>query len=132
MPTQRVVILAASLGLLVSCSRPTPKPTAGASRWVLLSAPHLMNKDEGGEPCTGQPYVRAPFSDWENLGEYNSFQECAAAMWAPKSDPNPELHQKGKLSAAELMLGFRCVQATDARLSSPPPYNWEAETTADH
>ena len=92
-----------------------------------------MNKDkEGeGEPCTGKPYVRAPLADWERLGEYNSFQECAAAINAPHRDTAPEIHQKGKLTPSELMLGFRCVQTTDTRLSSPPPYNWETESLAE-
>jgi len=52
-------------------------------------------------------------------------------MWAPKSDPNKELHSKGKLSEAEKMLGFKCIRTNDRRLFDPPPYNWELESRKD-
>src|SRR5438552_3442186 len=82
------------------CSRPAPKSTAvPPSRWALLVAPSLMNKNEHGEPCTGTPYVRAPLADWEKLGEYDSFQQCAAAISAPGSDSAREPHRKGKMCA---------------------------------
>ena len=131
MSTLKTLILGASLIVLSQCSRPEAKPPAvQASGWVLLVAPQLMDKNRDSEPCTGMPYVRAPLADWEKLGQFNSFQECAAAISERKPDTEPN-HQEGRLTPAERMLGFKCVLAADARLSSPPPYNWKAETAAD-
>ena len=79
-----------------------------------------MNEDE---PGTGTPYLRAPLSDWKQLGDYTSFQECAAAIDSPNNDPNHDLHNSGKLSLAERALGFACVKNIDERLLSPPPYD---------
>ena len=126
--------------LLLSCSRssstnqtPSNQPTASQpARWLLLVAPKLLPDDcEQSEPCTGTPYVRAPYVDWTREGEYNSFEECARAINAPQPDPNAELHRQGKLSQGELLVGFRCVQTSDPRLTSQPKYNWEAEAQAD-
>jgi len=123
--------------LLSSCSRSSPTPPSQPSpnqptRWLLIVAPKLLADDcEKSEPCKGTPYVRAPFSDWTKEGEYNSFEECGRAITAPQPDPNAELHRQGKLSKDELLVGFRCVQATDPRLTSQPPYNWETEAQAD-
>lgn len=125
MPIHKLFVLGAAILMLSQCSQPAPK-----GRWALLVAPSLMHKTGEGEPCTGTPYVRAPLSDWEKLGEYDSFQQCAAAISAPNPDTS-EAHQKGKLSPGELMLGFRCVQTDDVRLSSRPPYNWKTETIAE-
>lgn len=133
----RLTLLVLVCLLLSSCSRSTPtnqpqtaQPTPGQpSRWVLLVAPKLLPDDcQESEPCTGKPYVRAPYSDWTREGEeFGSFEECARAINAPQPDPNAELHRQGKLSAGELLVGFRCVPITDPRLTSPPPYNWEVE-----
>jgi hypothetical protein len=126
--------------LLSSCSRssstnqtssgqPTP---AQPARWLLLVAPKLLPDDcEKSEPCTGTPYVRAPYADWTREGEYNSFEECARAINDPQPDPNAELHRQGKLTKGELLVGFRCVLTKDPRLTSQPPYNWETEAQAD-
>ena len=43
-----------------------------------------MNEDE---PGMGTPYLRAPLSDWKQLGDYASFQECAAAIRSRHNDP---------------------------------------------
>jgi hypothetical protein len=72
----------------------------------------------------------APLADWEKLGEYNSFQECAAGINAPHSD-NEQEHQRGKLTKGELMLGFKCVQTSDERLTSPRPYNWKTDSLVE-
>ena len=123
--------------VLSSCSRSSPTnqtPTSQPSpaRWVLLVAPKLLPDDcEQSQPCTGVPYVRAPYSDWTREGEYGSFEECGKAITAPQPDPNAELHKQGKLSKDELLVGFRCVPTTDPRLTSQPPYNWEAEAQSD-
>jgi len=99
---------------------------------LLIVAPKLLTDDcEKSEPCKGTPYVRAPYADWTKEGEYNSFEECGRAITAPQPDPNAELHRQGKLSKDELLVGFRCVQATDPRLTSQSPYNWETEAQAD-
>lgn len=126
--------------LMLSCSRssPTNSPQGQASpspnqpaRWVLLVAPKLLPDDcEQSEPCKGTPYVRAPYSDWTREGEYGSFEECGRAINAPQPDANADLHRQGKLSQDELLVGFRCVPNTDPRLTSPAPYNWEAEATS--
>jgi hypothetical protein len=125
--------------LVSSCSRssstnqtPSQATPSQPARFLLLVAPKLLPDDcEQSEPCTGTPYVRAPYADWTKEGEYNSFEECARAINAPKSDPNAELHRQGKLSKEELLVGFRCVPTTDPRLTSQSPYNWEAEAQAD-
>ena len=126
--------------LLSSCSRsgpatnqmPSNQPSPAQPRWVLLVAPKLLPDDcEQSEPCTGVPYVRAPYSDWTREGEFGSFEECGRAITAPQPDPNAELHRQGKLSQSELLVGFRCVPTTDPRLTSHPPYNWETEAQAD-
>lgn len=123
--------------LLSSCSRSSPtnqaQPTPSQpARWALLVAPKLLPDDcEQSEPCTGTPYVRAPFADWTREGEYKSFEECAQAINAPQPDPNAELHKQGKLSKDELLVGFRCIPTTDPRLTSQPRYNWEAEAQVE-
>ena len=129
----RTILLTAVLCLAsINCSRPI-QPTANQStRWVLLSAPHLLPLDcENQEPCTGRVYIRAPLADWERIGEYDTFQQCAAGIWAPKPDGSASVHSQGKLTDAEKMLGFKCVQLDDKRLLSPAPYDWKAETLAD-
>jgi hypothetical protein len=71
-------------------------------------------------------------SDWQRIGEYDTFQQCAAGIYTPKPDAgDAKLHNAGKLDAAEKMLGFRCVQLNDKRLLSPPPYDENSETLAD-
>ena len=136
----RFACLVVACLLLLSCSRSGPTNQTPASqpssaqpaRWVLLVAPKLLPDNcEQSEPCTGTPYVRAPYSDWTREGEYGSFEECGRAINAPQPDPNAELHRQGKLSQGELLIGFRCVQTTDPRLTSHPPYNWETEAQAD-
>lgn len=101
---------------------------------MLLVAPKLLPDNcQELEPCTGQPYVRAPFSDWTREGEeFGSFEECARAIAAPQPDPNAELHRQGKLSQEEMLVGFRCIPTTDPRLTSQPPYNWQVEALKDH
>ena len=101
--------------VLLSCFQ---SPTEAS--WILLNAPYLMNDDE---PGTGTPYLRAPLSDWKQLGNYPSYEECATAIWKPKSDPNYALHRSKKLTITERALGFACVKSTDSRLSSPPRYD---------
>jgi len=133
----RLTLLVVACLLLSSCLRQSPtnqtqtaQPSPGQpARWLLLVAPKLLPDDcKESEPCTGKPYVRAPYSDWTREGEeYASFEECARAINAPQPDPNAELHKQGKLSQAELLVGFRCVPTTDPRLTSTPPYNWEVE-----
>jgi hypothetical protein len=139
MNISRSLLLALSL-LFVSCGRPSqpqpsPSPTP-SGRWVLLGAPHLLPTDcEHGEPCTGTVYVRAPLADWERLGEYKSWRDCAASM--SSNDPDAaakdtdENHKQGKLTKAERMLGLMCVQTNDSRLLSPPPYDWEKESLGE-
>ena len=139
-PVQEFAFLVVVCLVVTSCSgsnttnqsstgQPSP---AQPARWVLLAAPKLLPDDcEQSEPCRGTPYVRAPYSDWEREGEYGSFEECGRAITAPQPDPNAELHRQGKLSKEELLVGFRCVQTTDPRLTSQPPYNWETEAQAD-
>lgn len=136
----RSIFLVVVCLLLSSCSRssstnqtPPGQPTPSQpNRWVLLVAPKLLPDDcEQSEPCTGTPYVRAPYADWTREGEYNSFEECARAINAPQPDPNAELHRQGKLSKGEMLVGFRCVPTTEPRLTSQPRYNWETEAQAD-
>jgi hypothetical protein len=124
---------------VVSCSRsgstnqtPSQATPSQPVRFLLLVAPKLLPDDcEKSEPCTGVPYVRAPYADWTKEGEYNSFEECARAINAPQADPNAELHRQGKLSKDELLVGFRCVPTTDPRLTSQPPYNWDTAAQAE-
>jgi hypothetical protein len=113
---KKIIILTFVFLVLFSCARKDAEV-----RWILLNAPYLMNEDE---PGTGTPYLRAPLSDWKQLGDYTSFQECAAAISSPHNDPNHDLHHSGKLSLAERALGFACVKNIDERLLSPPPYDW--------
>ena len=123
-----VALLVVTLSLS-SCSEQTASGQKAQNRWVLLSAPQLLPEQcNPKEPCTGTVYVRAPLSDWERHGEFDSFEQCGAKIWAPKPDPHKELHVNGKLSNEEKMLGFKCVSTTDKRLSSPPPYDWEKES----
>ena len=112
---KKIIILTFVFLVLLSCAR-----NAAEVRWILLSAPYLMNENE---PGTGTPYMRAPLSDWKQLGDYASFQECAVAIHSPNNDPNHDLHNSGKLSLAERALGFACIKNIDERLSSPPPYD---------
>jgi hypothetical protein len=122
----RIFVFAISFTLLGGCAA----EVQSESRWVLLSAPKLLPSAECEikEPCTGYPYVRAPLSDWERLGEFDNFQKCGAGIQAPKSDSNESIHKQGKLSDAEKMVGVRCVQLDDKRLLSPPPYVWNSES----
>src|SRR4051794_35170665 len=66
----RFIFLVLVCLLLSSCSRssPTPPSQPGPNqppRWLLLVAPKLLPDDcEKSEPCTGTPYVRAPYADW--------------------------------------------------------------------
>ncbi len=62
---KKIIILAFVFLVLFSCARKDAEV-----RWILLSAPYFMNEDE---PGTGTPYLRAPLSDWKQLGDYASF-----------------------------------------------------------
>lgn len=112
------------LVLLSSCSQSSS--SLSPTRWILIEAPYLLNKETDTQPCQGSPYLRAPIVDWTRDGEYESFQKCAAAINEPKPDPNPELHRQGKLSDAEKLLGFRCVLSTDPGFQLAK-YDWRAE-----
>lgn len=127
MKTILIAVLSISIIFSVSCS----EAAHSEGRWVLLSAPKLLPKEcDAKEPCTGTVYVRAALSDWENHGEFATFQQCGAAIWAPKSDSNESLHKQGKLSSVEKMIGFRCISKGDKRLLDTQ-YDWEKDSLRD-